>query len=91
MLRFKCELVSYFLQKKPEPVKAKILELLQVWSHAFRNEVSYKVVQDTYNLLKMEGKALLNVTAIVIYKSYQTLLKQTQFTLDKRPKEFIDS
>lgn len=36
-------------------MKNKILELIQVWSHAFRNEPSYKVVQDTYNLMKLEG------------------------------------
>ena len=50
-------------QKKPEPVKPKMLELLQVWSHAFRNEVSYKVVQDTFNLLKVEGEFLLYITS----------------------------
>ncbi|KAK2166855.1 hypothetical protein LSH36_34g03012 [Paralvinella palmiformis] len=40
---------------RPDPVRAKILELVQVWSHAFRNEPNYKVVQDTFHLMKMEG------------------------------------
>ncbi|XP_070187544.1 hepatocyte growth factor-regulated tyrosine kinase substrate-like isoform X4 [Littorina saxatilis] len=40
---------------RPEPVKGKILELIQMWAHAFRNEPSYKAVEDTYHLLKMEG------------------------------------
>jgi len=43
-------------QTRGEPVKGKLLELIQVWSHAFRNEPRYKVVQDTFNLMKLEGK-----------------------------------
>ncbi|GFO17365.1 hepatocyte growth factor-regulated tyrosine kinase substrate [Plakobranchus ocellatus] len=38
-----------------DPVKEKVLELIQTWSHAFRNEPSYKAVEDTFHLLKMEG------------------------------------
>ncbi|ESO94559.1 hypothetical protein LOTGIDRAFT_118151, partial [Lottia gigantea] len=38
-----------------DPVKGKILELVQAWAHAFRNEPNYKVVQDTFHLMKMEG------------------------------------
>ena len=37
-------------------MKGKILELIQTWAHAFRNEPSYKAVEDTYHLLKMEGE-----------------------------------
>ncbi|KAL8588967.1 hypothetical protein ACOMHN_065749 [Nucella lapillus] len=40
---------------RPDPVKGKILELIQTWAQAFRNEPSYKAVEDTYHLLKMEG------------------------------------
>jgi growth factor-regulated tyrosine kinase substrate len=36
-------------------VKSKILELIQVWSYAFRNEPQYKVVQETFNSMKAEG------------------------------------
>ncbi|XP_069124186.1 hepatocyte growth factor-regulated tyrosine kinase substrate-like isoform X2 [Argopecten irradians] len=43
------------VKARQDPVKAKILELIQVWSHAFRNEPVYKVVQDTFHLMKMEG------------------------------------
>jgi len=38
-------------------VKAKIVELIQVWSHAFRNEPSYKVVQETFTAMKAEGSS----------------------------------
>ncbi|XP_033895313.3 hepatocyte growth factor-regulated tyrosine kinase substrate isoform X10 [Acipenser ruthenus] len=41
---------------KSEPsVRNKILYLIQAWSHAFRNEPKYKVVQDTYQIMKVEG------------------------------------
>ncbi|WAQ96005.1 HGS-like protein, partial [Mya arenaria] len=33
------------------------LYALQVWSHAFRNEPKYKIVQDTFNILKLEGQS----------------------------------
>ncbi|XP_013414877.1 hepatocyte growth factor-regulated tyrosine kinase substrate [Lingula anatina] len=42
-------------KKRPDPVKGKVLELVQVWSHAFRNDPTLKAVQDTYHLMKMEG------------------------------------
>ncbi|XP_018610036.2 hepatocyte growth factor-regulated tyrosine kinase substrate-like isoform X3 [Scleropages formosus] len=44
------------LKKQTEPnVKNKILYLIQAWAHAFRNEPKYKVVQDTYQIMKVEG------------------------------------
>ncbi|XP_052830010.1 hepatocyte growth factor-regulated tyrosine kinase substrate isoform X1 [Octopus bimaculoides] len=49
------EFLKEQVKTRPPPVKEKILELIQVWSHAFRNEPSYKAVQDTYHLMKMEG------------------------------------
>lgn len=49
------EFLKDLVKVRPDIVKAKILELIQVWSHAFRNEPNYKVVQDTYNLMKLEG------------------------------------
>ncbi|XP_040845706.1 hepatocyte growth factor-regulated tyrosine kinase substrate isoform X5 [Ochotona curzoniae] len=36
-------------------VRNKILSLIQAWAHAFRNEPKYKVVQDTYQIMKVEG------------------------------------
>ncbi|XP_028912847.1 hepatocyte growth factor-regulated tyrosine kinase substrate isoform X2 [Ornithorhynchus anatinus] len=36
-------------------VRNKILYLVQAWAHAFRNEPKYKVVQDTYQIMKVEG------------------------------------
>uniref|UniRef100_A0A8D0CWZ4 Hepatocyte growth factor-regulated tyrosine kinase substrate n=1 Tax=Sander lucioperca TaxID=283035 RepID=A0A8D0CWZ4_SANLU len=45
------------LKKQTEPnVRNKILYLIQAWAHAFRNEPKYKVVQDTYQIMKVEGK-----------------------------------
>ncbi|XP_015282037.1 PREDICTED: hepatocyte growth factor-regulated tyrosine kinase substrate isoform X3 [Gekko japonicus] len=35
-------------------VRNKILYLIQAWAHAFRNEPKYKVVQDTYQIMKVE-------------------------------------
>lgn len=37
-------------------VRNKILYLIQAWAHAFRNEPKYKVVQDTYQIMKVEGQ-----------------------------------
>ncbi|XP_004467554.2 hepatocyte growth factor-regulated tyrosine kinase substrate isoform X2 [Dasypus novemcinctus] len=38
-------------------VRNKVLYLIQAWAHAFRNEPKYKVVQDTYQIMKVEGHA----------------------------------
>lgn len=56
-----CVLLSYRnFQKQTEPnVRNKILYLIQAWAHAFRNEPKYKVVQDTYQIMKVEGKHVL--------------------------------
>ncbi|KAM8947773.1 hepatocyte growth factor-regulated tyrosine kinase substrate isoform 2-T2 [Pelodytes ibericus] len=44
------------LQRQVEPnVRNKILYLIQAWAHAFRNEPKYKVVQDTYQIIKVAG------------------------------------
>ena len=48
-------MIFFVNQVRPDPVKAKILELVQVWSQAFRNEPNYKIVQDTFHMMKMEG------------------------------------
>lgn len=37
-------------------MRSKILNLIQAWAHAFRNEPKYKVVQDTYQIMKVEGE-----------------------------------
>jgi growth factor-regulated tyrosine kinase substrate len=36
-------------------VRNKSLYLIQAWAHGFRNEPKFKVVQDTYQLMKVEG------------------------------------
>ncbi|XP_035220650.1 hepatocyte growth factor-regulated tyrosine kinase substrate-like isoform X1 [Stegodyphus dumicola] len=38
-----------------ENVRNRVLELIQIWAHAFRNEPKYRAVQDIFNMLKMEG------------------------------------
>lgn len=38
-----------------EKVKEKVLELIQCWAHAFRDQPEYSIVKDTLNLMKMEG------------------------------------
>lgn len=49
-------LLLFCRQKQTEPnVRNKILYLIQAWAHAFRNEPKYKVVQDTYQIMKVEG------------------------------------
>ncbi|XP_065119152.1 hepatocyte growth factor-regulated tyrosine kinase substrate isoform X3 [Paramisgurnus dabryanus] len=50
------EELKELFKKQPEPnMKNKILYLIQAWAHAFRNEPKYKVVQDTYQIMKVEG------------------------------------
>ncbi|TRY93198.1 hypothetical protein DNTS_006320 [Danionella cerebrum] len=50
------EELKELFKKQPEPnVKNKILYLIQAWAHAFRNEPKYKVIQDTYQIMKVEG------------------------------------
>lgn len=49
------ELKDLFKKQTEPNVRNKILYLIQAWSHAFRNEPKYKVVQDTYQILKVEG------------------------------------
>ncbi|XP_047663804.1 hepatocyte growth factor-regulated tyrosine kinase substrate isoform X2 [Tachysurus fulvidraco] len=50
------EELKELFKKQTEPnVRNKILYLIQAWAHAFRNEPKYKVVQDTYQIMKVEG------------------------------------
>lgn len=61
MLVSPAALVTLFLlfsvQRQVEVnVRNKILYLIQAWAHAFRNEPKYKVVQDTYQIMKVEGE-----------------------------------
>ena len=54
-------LASFVFQTSPEPVKEQILSMIQTWATAFRKEPKYKVVQDTFNLMRMEGENLLRL------------------------------
>uniref|UniRef100_A0A8C5A5A5 Hepatocyte growth factor-regulated tyrosine kinase substrate n=1 Tax=Gadus morhua TaxID=8049 RepID=A0A8C5A5A5_GADMO len=49
------ELKDLIKQQTEPNVRNKILYLIQAWAHAFRNEPKYKVVQDTYQIMKVEG------------------------------------
>lgn len=40
---------------KSDPIKAKILELIQCWGHAFKKNPNYKIVEDYFNSMKLEG------------------------------------
>ncbi|KAL4648717.1 hepatocyte growth factor-regulated tyrosine kinase substrate-like isoform X1 [Arapaima gigas] len=51
------ELKEIIKKQAESGVRDKILYLIQAWAHAFRNEPKYKVVQDTYQIMKMEGHA----------------------------------
>lgn len=42
-------------RQEKDPVRSKSLELIQVWSHAFRHQSKYSIVQSTYNSLKTQG------------------------------------
>ena len=46
--------LSFWLQEiartSKDPVKTKVLELVQTWSHAFREEAAFKVVNYPTNL-----------------------------------------
>uniref|UniRef100_A0A2C9JRS2 Hepatocyte growth factor-regulated tyrosine kinase substrate n=1 Tax=Biomphalaria glabrata TaxID=6526 RepID=A0A2C9JRS2_BIOGL len=77
-----------------DPVKEKILELIQCWSHAFRNDPHYKVVEDTFHLLKMEGNkfpalkeadAMFDAEKAPTWKDGETCTRcRVQFTLMQR-------
>ncbi|XP_028311385.1 hepatocyte growth factor-regulated tyrosine kinase substrate isoform X2 [Gouania willdenowi] len=49
------ELKDLFKKQTEPNVRNKIMYLIQAWAHAFRNEPKYKVVQDTYQIMKVEG------------------------------------
>jgi len=65
------------VQKRPDPIKAKVVELIQVWSHAFRNEPAYKVVQDTFSDMKREGES-----AAVLSSTAHARVTQSNWMLD---------
>lgn len=72
------------LQKQTEPsVRNKILYLIQAWSHAFRNEPKYKVVQDTYQIMKVEGEwpSLLSKTVACVVSSFFKIRSETEYPL----------
>ncbi|XP_045448439.1 hepatocyte growth factor-regulated tyrosine kinase substrate [Melitaea cinxia] len=51
-----CEMLRDLVKStQHENLKTKILELIQAWAFAFRNNPKYRAVQDTVNILKAEG------------------------------------
>uniref|UniRef100_T1IQW8 Hepatocyte growth factor-regulated tyrosine kinase substrate n=1 Tax=Strigamia maritima TaxID=126957 RepID=T1IQW8_STRMM len=51
------ELHEFIKNSNNENLKNKILELIQTWAHAFRNEPNFRAVQDILNIMKTEGYA----------------------------------
>lgn len=49
------EQMKLLCQQKPDPVKTKCLSLIQCWAHAFRKNPNYRIVEDYFNQMKMEG------------------------------------
>src|SRR5687768_12704292 len=62
-----------------EKVKEKILELIQVWAHAFRNDPLGRGVQDALNIMRAEG-----------FKFPQLKESDAMFTADSAP-QWTDS
>ena len=56
--------------------------MIQTWSMAFRKEPKYKVVQDTFNLMRMEGENSSN-KIFVATKLQTSVLYGTSTWLDK--------
>ncbi|KAL4704208.1 hypothetical protein ACJJTC_011834 [Scirpophaga incertulas] len=51
-----CEMLRELVKStQHENLRNKILELIQAWAFAFRNNPKYRSVQDTVNILKAEG------------------------------------
>ena len=61
-------LCSLLFQSSPEPVKEQILSMIQTWSIAFRKEPKYKIVQDTFNLMRMEGKKQTRTQSFLVFQ-----------------------
>lgn len=53
-MQFMEELVN-MAKKGPENVRNRILEIIQCWAHGFRDKPQYRIVQDTVNVMKMDG------------------------------------
>lgn len=49
------DMLKELSEVKPDPVKTKILELIQCWAHAFKKNPNLKIVEDYYTALKFEG------------------------------------
>ncbi|PAA92433.1 hypothetical protein BOX15_Mlig029941g1 [Macrostomum lignano] len=43
------------LSKSQDPVKEKVLELIQIWASVFSNQSRYRCIQDVFSSLKREG------------------------------------
>ncbi|KRY21465.1 Hepatocyte growth factor-regulated tyrosine kinase substrate [Trichinella patagoniensis] len=47
--------LKHVTSESADKVKDKVLELIQCWAHAFRDNPEYKIVKDTHTLMKLEG------------------------------------
>lgn len=51
-------------------MKVEILRIINALAYAFRNEPKYKIVDDTRNLMKMEGLYAIKYYTSVIHNTY---------------------
>ena len=49
------DLKKLAMESKADYVKVKILQLIQCWANAFRENQDYKMIVDTYDMMKLEG------------------------------------
>ena len=52
--QFMQELRDLVKQSTDDNIKNKVLEIIQTWGMAFRNNQKYRIVTDTLNLMKVE-------------------------------------
>lgn len=52
---FMDDLKNMVISNPPEKIRDKLLELIQCWTSVFKGIAEYKIVEDTHNLLKMNG------------------------------------
>ena len=69
-------IIITLLQVCPETVKTEILRILNAWAYGFRNEPKYKIVEDTRNLMRMEGMSVQDLSATNTFGPLRTLPRQ---------------
>jgi hepatocyte growth factor-regulated tyrosine kinase substrate len=47
--------IKMLIGTKPDPIKSKLLELIQCWQHALKKNPNFKIIEDYYTAMKLEG------------------------------------